>query len=168
MANFKLGFIDSLSFLFRLFLAAILILSALLMVPYPWSKALDPVMIETLSIFTFIPLDWIHWYGRSLPWIGLIVSPFLILGLFLRFISAITSLMIFSFLISNSIFLYFGIPCACMGDILKVLPYVIAFDALLLGMGLWVFINGGGWPRRAVSANRRRPMSSNPGFRMKN
>ena len=148
MINLKLGFVDSLSFLFRLALATILILSALTIIPYPWSKALDPQMIETFSVFAFIPLDGIHWYGRLLPWIGLIVSPFLILGFFLRFFSAIVSLIISSFLISNSIFLYsVGIPCACMGDILQVLPYVIAFDALLLGMAICVFINDGGWPR---------------------
>lgn len=149
MLNLKLGFIDSLSLLFRFVLATILIFSALTIIPYPWSKALDPQMIETFSVFTFIPLDGIHWYGRLLPWIGLIVSPFLILGFFLRFSSAIVSLMIFSFLSANSIFLYtVGIPCACMGNILQVLPYVIIFDALLLGMAVWVFINGGGWPRK--------------------
>jgi uncharacterized membrane protein YphA (DoxX/SURF4 family) len=144
MANLKLGFIDSLSFFFRLFLAAIFILSGLTRIPYPWSKALDPLMVESFSIFTFIPLEGIHWYGRLLPWIGFIVSPFLILGLCLRFVSAITIFIISGFLISNSIFLHFGIPCACMGDILQVLPYAIAFDVLLLGMAIWVFVNGGG------------------------
>jgi len=144
MANLKLGFIDFLSFFFRLFLAAIFILSGLTALPYPWSKALDPLMIETLSIFTFIPLEGIHWYGRLLPWIGFIISPFLILGFCLRFASAITIFIISGFLISNSIFLHFGIPCVCMGDVLQVLPYAIAFDVLLLGMAIWVFVNGGG------------------------
>lgn len=147
MIKLKLGLIDSLSFLFRLVLAAILILSALRIIPDPWSRILDPVMIETFSFLTFIPLDLIHLYAVAVPWIELIVSTFLILGCFLRFFSAITSLMILSFLISNSIFLYFiGVPCACMGNILPILPYVIAFDALLLGMAIWVFVNGGGWP----------------------
>jgi uncharacterized membrane protein YphA (DoxX/SURF4 family) len=149
MINLKLGLIDSLSLLFRLVLATILILSALRTIPDPWSRILDPVMIETFSFFTFIPLDLIHLYAVAVPWIGLIVSPFLILGLFLRPISAITSLMILSFLIANSIFLYFiGVPCACMGNILPVLPYVIVFDALLLGMAIWIFINGGGGPKK--------------------
>lgn len=146
MANLKLGLIDSLSFLFRLVLATILILSALRMIPDPWSRVLDPAMIETFSFFTFIPLELIHLYTVAVPWIELIVSPFLILGLFLRLISAITSLLIFNFLIANSIFLYFiGVPCACMGNILPVLPYVIAFDALLLGMAIWVLVSGGGF-----------------------
>jgi len=145
MANLKLGFKNSLSFSFRLFLAAILIFSALITIPYPWFVALDPSMLgRTYSIFSFIPLDVFYWHGRLLPWIGLIISPFLILGLFLRFVSAFASLMISSFLISNFIFLFFVVPCACMVDTLWFLPYAIAFDALLLGMAIWVFVSGGG------------------------
>lgn len=144
MTKLKLGFIDSLSFFFRLFLAAILILSGLAKLPYPSSKALDPQMIETFSMFTFIPLDWIHLYGRLLPWIGFILSFFFTLGLCLRSISVIAILTISGFLMANSLFLYFCIPCACMGDILQILPYAIALDFLMLGLAVWIFIRGNG------------------------
>ena len=68
----------------------------------------------------------------------------LFLGFRLRIASAAAIVMLAGFLIANSLFLSFGIPCACMGDILQVLPYAIAFDVLLLGMAIWVFVNGGG------------------------
>ncbi len=143
MANLKMSFTGSLSFYFRLFLGAILILSALKWIPSPWSKALDPVMVETLSIFPFLPFDWIHGYVSSLPWLGGAIALFLILGFRIRIVSALAFVVLAGYLIANSLFLSFGTPCACMGEnFLQVLRYAIAFDLVLLAMATWLLVRG--------------------------
>lgn len=150
-----------LSFFLRIFLGAILILSGFAKLSYPGSKALDPQMAETFSVFVFIPLDLIHLYVRLLPWIELVIACGLVLGLFLRFFSGAAILMIMSFIIANCMFAYYGYldHCAkCFGELLALkLPHAIALDLLMLAMAVWIFWKGDmgisldSWRRRKVT-----------------
>ena len=155
MAKFRINFIGFASVSFRLFLAAILILAALKKIPSPWSWALDPMMVETFSIFTFIPLDWIHWYVSFLPWLGGAVALVLILGFSIRISSVVAIVVLAVYVIANFLFLSVGIPCACMGEnFMLVLHYAIAFDLVLLAMATWVFVRGDGRKLWAVISKK--------------
>jgi uncharacterized membrane protein YphA (DoxX/SURF4 family) len=130
-----------------LVLGGILILSGFAKIAYPGSKALDPQMAETFSVFNFIPLDLIHLYVRVLPWIELILACGLILGVFLKFFSGASILMIISFLLANALFAYYGFlsHCPkCFGDLLELkLPQAIGLDLLMLGIAVWIFLSSG-------------------------
>lgn len=104
-------------------------------------------MAETFSVFTFIPLDLVHLYVKILPWIELVIALGLILGIFLRFFSAVSILMILSFILANALFLYYGLLDACpkcFGELLALkIPYAIGIDLLMLGMAIFIFLKGG-------------------------
>jgi uncharacterized membrane protein YphA (DoxX/SURF4 family) len=132
---------------FRLLLGGILILSGFAKVTYPGSKALDPQMAETFNVFTFIPLDVIHAYVRMVPWIELFLALGLILGILLPFFSAVSILMILSFLLANVLFAYYGFSdhCSnCFGELLRLkIFHAIAIDLLMLGLAVCIFLKKG-------------------------
>lgn len=133
-------------FSLRLVLGGIFILSSFAKITYPGSKALDPQMAETFNVFTFIPLDWIHTYVRLVPWIELLLALGLILGIFLRFFSTMSILIVFSFLLANVLFAYYGFSdhCSnCFGELLQLkIFHAIAIDVLMLGIAVWIFLKG--------------------------
>lgn len=128
----------------RCVLGGIFILSGFAKLNYPGSRALDPQMAETFNVFLFIPLDWIHAYVRILPWIELVLAIGLILGIFLRFFSAASILVICSFILANALFAYYGYldTCQkCFGEFLTLrLPHALALDFLMLGLAVWIFL----------------------------
>jgi hypothetical protein len=74
--------------------------------------------------------------------------PFLgILGLFLRFFSAVAILIIFSFLLANVLFAYYGFSdhCSnCFGELLQLkIFHAIAIDLLMLGLAAFIFLRKG-------------------------
>jgi uncharacterized membrane protein YphA (DoxX/SURF4 family) len=83
-------------------------------------------------------------YGYLLPWLELIAGTLLVLGLFTRFASAVTVLMVASFLIANGTAVYSRVhvsdtSCGCFrwitmktGDALIVDVVLILFSFLLL------------------------------------
>ena len=134
-------------FSLRLVLGGIFILSSFAKITYPGSKALDPQMAETFNVFTFIPLDWIHTYVRLVPWIELFLALGLILGIFLSFFSAMSILIIFSFLLANVLFAYYGFSdhCSnCFGELLQLkIFHAMAIDLLMLGLAAFIFLKKG-------------------------
>ena len=103
-------------------------------------------MAEAFIVFSFIPLDLIHGYVWLVPWIELFLALGLILGIFLRFISALSILVVFSFLLANFLFAYYGFSeqCSnCFGELfhLKIF-HAIAIDLLMLGIAIWIFLRG--------------------------
>jgi len=140
--NRVLGYISSFC---RLFLGGILLAGGLAKLPDPWFKAVDPQMVETFSVFSFLPLDWIHIYASFLPWLQGAIALALFLGFRIRIASAAAVVMLAGFLIANSLFYSFGIPCACMGqNFLLVLRYAVAFDLVLIAMATWLIVRGDG------------------------
>ena len=133
-------------FFLRLFLGGIFILSGFAKITFPGSTALDPQMAETFNAFPFIPLDLIHLYVEILPWIELLLALGLVLGIFLKFFSAASILVIASFLLANGLFAYYGFSshCSnCFGQLLELnLPQAIGIDLLMLGIAIWIFLRG--------------------------
>ena len=132
---------------FRMVLGGIFILSGFAKITYPGSKALDPQMVETFNVFTFIPLDLIHTYVRLVPWIELFLALGLILGIFLRVFSAMSILIICSFLLANFLFAYYGFSshCSnCFGELLQLkIFHAIAIDLVMLGLAVFIFLKKG-------------------------
>lgn len=130
----------------RLFLGGIFILSGFAKITFPGSTALDPQMAEAFNVFPFIPLDLIHLYVAAVPWIELFLALGLVFGLFLKFFSAASILVIASFLFANGLFAYYGFSdhCAdCFGKLLELnLPQAIGIDLLMLGIAIWIFLKG--------------------------
>jgi uncharacterized membrane protein YphA (DoxX/SURF4 family) len=132
---------------FRLFLGGIFILSGFAKFTYPGSKALDPRMAETFNIFTFIPLEGIHAYVRLVPWIELFLAVGLIAGIFLRFFSGFSILIVCSFLLANVLFAYYGYSdhCSnCFGELLQLkIFHAMAIDLLMLALAVAIFLQKG-------------------------
>jgi uncharacterized membrane protein YphA (DoxX/SURF4 family) len=140
----------------RLFLGGILLAGGLSKLPNPWFKALDPVMVETFSTFSFLPLDWIHGYASLLPWVEGTIALALLFGFYTRVTSAAAIVMLAGFLLANLLFLSFGIPCACMGEnFLLVLQYAIAFNLVLMAAATWLLVRGDGGKIWAVLGKKR-------------
>ena len=62
------------TFVLRFVLGSVFVISGFAKISYPGSKALDPQIAEAFSVFTFIPLDFIHLYVELLPWIELFLA----------------------------------------------------------------------------------------------
>lgn len=133
-------------FFLRLILGGIFVISGFAKISYPGSSALDPQMAETFNVFPFIPLDLIHLYVEILPWIELFLALGIVLGLFLKFFSASSILVIASFLIANGLFAYYGFSshCSnCFGQLIELnLPQAIGIDLLMLGIAVLIFFRG--------------------------
>gem|GEM_PF-5761468 len=145
-------------------IGAILVVSAFGKMTYAGSRALDPQMAETLNVFLFIPLTWIHLYVSSLPWIELIIATFIIFGVYLRLFAAVFVMIVITFLISNGMFLYHSIDSCncCFGDLASLkLPEAVALDIVMLSSGVWLMckkqysaFSVDAWRKRTFSMNR--------------
>ena len=138
---------DYVSLASRLFLVTVLFLSAYGKTTYPGDRALDPQMAETLSVFLFIPLDLIHSYVRILPWLEGILAVLILVGIATRIVSAVLFLVLIGFIVSNGLFLYYGMTdvCCCFGDLASMrLPVALLLDIVMLGATALLLVWGGG------------------------
>ncbi|MCD4717876.1 MAG: DoxX family membrane protein [Desulfobacterales bacterium] len=130
----------------RVLIGAILLTSAFGKMTYTGSRALAPQMAETLNVFIFIPLTWIHFYVSALPWLELTIALFILLGLYQRIFAALFVMMVITFIISNGVFLYYDnlSSChCCFGDLASLkLPESLALDVMMLAAGLWLVCKG--------------------------
>ena len=134
------------TFILRFVLGSVFVISGFAKISYPGSKALDPQIAEAFSVFTFIPLDFIHLYVELLPWIELFLALAIIFGIFLRFFLVLSFCVIASFLLANGLFAYYGFSshCSnCFGKLIELnLPEAIAIDLLMLFIAAWIFFKG--------------------------
>ena len=99
-------------------------------------KLFNPDQFTTLvASYNILPYGLSTVYGYLVPWIELFIGTFLILGLFTRFVSALSIPIIISFIIANSFKLLIGAggSCGCFGDVIPLtLPQSLNIDALML------------------------------------
>jgi uncharacterized membrane protein YphA (DoxX/SURF4 family) len=130
----------------RVLIGAILLTSAFGKITYAGSRALAPQMAETLNVFIFIPLTWIHFYVSALPWLELAIALFILLGLYQRIFAALFVMMVITFILSNGAFLYYDklSSChCCFGDLASLkLPEALALDVMMLAAGVWLVCKG--------------------------
>ena len=99
--------------LLRLVLGAIFIYAA-------WVKIRDPWELFALAInsYQILPLNLVEFVARTLPWLEMAVGVMLIVGIWLRVSSSITSalLLVFFSLIVRAYVKKMEIACGCFGN----------------------------------------------------
>lgn len=129
-----------LSFAFRLALGITFIVSGI------GKLSAGSVFVDEVAEFDLLPDILNGVYGTALPWVEIIVGALLILGLVLRFASAVGILTTLSFIIANSVVLYRGLDleCGCFGD-LAVLHTrdALVIDFVFLLMAFQILVHRG-------------------------
>ena len=104
---------DIFAVLVRLLLAGLFLYSAI-------PKIIDPIgFIIKIDEYNVLPPEFVEPFGTYLPWLMIVSSAFLIIGLGTRGAAGAISLMILSFLIAIGINIYretSGLPCGCFGE----------------------------------------------------
>ena len=129
-----------LSFVFRLALGVTFIVSGAGKLPEGGS------FVAKVEDFDLLPEALARFYGTALPWVEIVIGSFLVLGLLLRFASAIGFLTALSFVVANSVQLYRGLnlECGCFGDIAMLQTRdALVIDIVLLLMALQILFHKG-------------------------
>ncbi|MFC2003757.1 thioredoxin domain-containing protein, partial [Chloroflexota bacterium] len=91
--------------------------------------------VTLVASYNILPYGFATVYGYLVPWLELFFGIFLILGLFTRFVSALSIPLIISFIIASSYKLLTseGGSCGCFGGVMPLtLPQSLNLDALML------------------------------------
>ena len=114
---------------FRLLLGLIFFASGI-------SKLQAPEAFTTLvTTYHLLPYPLGLAYGYLVPWVELIAGVFLIIGIFVRFASAVSILLTLSFVIASFFRIVAGTTgdCGCFGDILSLTLYQsLGLDSIML------------------------------------
>jgi len=118
---------------------------------------MHPEWVEVMAAYRILPLSLANLYASALPWVEIVMGSCLILGLFIRFFSVVSILVIASFIVGNAIALSLDIPiggCGCFGELIIVNPEgALVIDALLLVGVLVIFFQ----KRRFMALDSRLP-----------
>jgi len=77
--------------------------------------------IEPLRLPEYLPLPLAQVISLTLPYVEIIIGSLLILGIAVKAITSVSTLLIVGFIASNLVFIYFGLanyPCGCFGGAL--------------------------------------------------
>ena len=91
--------------------------------------------VTLVASYNILPYSLAEVYGYLVPWLELLIGSCLILGLFTRFVSALSIPIIISFIIASSYKLLTsaGGSCGCFGDVMPLTIYQsLNLDALML------------------------------------
>lgn len=107
---------------------------------------MHPEFVEIVMAYKILPLSLANLYASALPWLEITIGSCLILGLFTRFFSIVSILVIASFIVGNTIALSYDISgeCfSCFGVLTELMMMdhrgALTIDALLLTGTLLIF-----------------------------
>ena len=110
------------------------------------SKLAHPDEFVTLVIsYNILPYTLAELYGYLVPWLELLIGLFFILGLFTRFVSALSIPIILSFVIASSYKLLTsaGGNCGCFGGAMPLtIEQSLTLDALMLLLTIPLLLHG--------------------------
>ena len=122
--------------MFRILLGTIFIISAVMKIPN-----LDE-FVQVVMSYGILPYNLAELYGLVLPWAELIIGCMLVLGLFIRFASAVSALMIISFIVACC-YAVLGQStgmnnlCGCFGETMPLShTHALAIDIPMLAISL--------------------------------
>jgi len=95
--------------------------------------------INTVISYGILPDSLAQVYGLVLPWAELFIGCALVLGVFSRFASALSILLIISFIIASAYALFHSLEdsCGCFGQLISLShPVALAIDAVMLLMAV--------------------------------
>lgn len=96
--------------------------------------------VDLILAYSILPVSMSRAYAYALPWVEIIVGFCLILGIFPRFFSIISVLLVVSFIIGNVTGLNNSLDCGCFGTFVEINhPGALAIDAVLLAGSVVVF-----------------------------
>jgi len=131
---------DIIIFVLRIALGAVFLISGATKLP------MNPVWFDVVRAYDILPYSVATYFAIVLPWVEFIMGLCLILGLFTRYISILSMLLVVSYVIANSIALSTDPvnTCECFGD-LFLMSYEVALvvDGVLLISAVLVY-----WRRR--------------------
>jgi uncharacterized membrane protein YphA (DoxX/SURF4 family) len=133
---------DVFAALVRLLLAGLFLYSGI-------PKINDPIgFIIKIDEYNVLPPQFVEPFGIYLPWVMVVSSVLLIIGLGARGAAGAISMMLISFLFAIGINIYretAGLPCGCFGDESGDVGWVLFFqDVGLLLLSFYVIIRGCG------------------------
>ena len=100
--------------------------------------------VATVSGYGLLPATLAQFYGFAVPWVELFIGCSLILGIFSRFVSAVSILLIISFVVASAYRLFnpAGGGCGCFGELFALsYPASLSLDAVMLFMALILLLN---------------------------
>lgn len=119
----------------RLVLAAVFLWAA-------YTKLRDPWMVFAMEIdaMQIAPGAMVEPVARTLPWFELLLGVLLVVGIQMRYVATVATVILGSFF-GMLLFLYlkgFQGDCGCFGPGERLGPKTLARDGLLVGLSIWV------------------------------
>ncbi len=119
----------------RLALAAVFLWAA-------YTKLRDPWMVFAMEIdaMQVLPGGMVEPVARTMPWIELVLGVLLVIGIQMRYVGAAATALLVGFF-GMLVFLYlkgFQGDCGCFGPGERLGPKILARDALLVVLSVWI------------------------------
>lgn len=103
--------------------------------------------IDAINEYDVLPSALATVYGHVLPYLEIVLGIFLVLGLFLRFSSAVSGLVVLSFSIAKIQAMIRGLDidsCGCLGSEIHLLvAQTLPVDVVLLALAAQIFFHRG-------------------------